>query len=94
MEATLKTFNTQKESTLNILNQLHAFLLQGEGLGINIDSSLVNKLDTAIKSLSDDNLKLALIGGSIVTGSTTEEVGDMLFSTTSIPNGLLYSIFL
>ncbi|WP_213607900.1 LeoA/HP0731 family dynamin-like GTPase [Pseudoalteromonas sp.] len=63
MEATLKTFNTQKESTLNILNQLHAFLLQGEGLGINIDSSLVNKLDTAIKSLSDDNLKIALIGG-------------------------------
>ena len=63
MEATLKTFNTQKDSTLNILNQLHAFLLQGEGLGINIDSSLVNKLDTAIKSLSDDNLKIALIGG-------------------------------
>ncbi|HCV04537.1 MAG TPA: labile enterotoxin output A [Pseudoalteromonas sp.] len=63
MEATLKTFNTQKENTLNILNQLHAFLLQGEGLGINIDSSLVNKLDTAIKSLSDDNLKIALIGG-------------------------------
>ncbi|MBB1351516.1 MULTISPECIES: LeoA/HP0731 family dynamin-like GTPase [unclassified Pseudoalteromonas] len=63
MEATLKTFNTQKESTLNILNQLHNFLLQGEGLGINIDSSLVNKLDTAIKSLSDDNLKIALIGG-------------------------------
>lgn len=63
MEATLKTFNTQKESTLSILNQLHAFLLQGEGLGINIDSSLVNKLDTAIKSLSDDNLKIALIGG-------------------------------
>ncbi|WP_339690282.1 LeoA/HP0731 family dynamin-like GTPase [uncultured Pseudoalteromonas sp.] len=63
METTLKTFNTQKESTLNILNQLHAFLLQGEGLGINIDPSLVNKLDTAIKSLSDDNLKIALIGG-------------------------------
>lgn len=63
MEATLKTFNTQKESTLNILNQLHAFLMQGEGLGINIDSSLVNKLDMAIKSLSDDNLKIALIGG-------------------------------
>jgi len=63
MEETLKTFNTQKESTLNILNQLHAFLLQGEGVGINIDSSLINKLDTAIKSLSDDNLKIALIGG-------------------------------
>ncbi len=63
MEATLNTFNTQKDSTLNILNQLHAFLLQGEGLGINIDSSLVNKLDTAIKSLSDENLKIALIGG-------------------------------
>jgi GTP-binding protein EngB required for normal cell division len=63
MEATLHTFNTQKNSTLNILKQLHAFLLQGEGLGVNIDSSLVNKLDTAIKSLSDENLKIALIGG-------------------------------
>ena len=63
MEATLHTFNTQKNSTLNILNQLHAFLLQGEGVGVNIDSSLVNKLDTAIKSLSDENLKIALIGG-------------------------------
>ena len=63
MEATLKTFNNKKDSTLNILNQLLAFLLQGEGLGINIDLSLVNKLDLAIKSLSDDNLKIALIGG-------------------------------
>jgi GTP-binding protein EngB required for normal cell division/uncharacterized membrane-anchored protein YhcB (DUF1043 family) len=63
MEATLHTFNTQKNNTLNILNQLHAFLIQGEGLGINIDLSLVNKLDTAIKSLSDENLKIALIGG-------------------------------
>lgn len=63
MEATINTFNTQKDSTLNILNQLHDFLLQGEELGINIDSSLVNKLDTAIKSLSDENLKIALIGG-------------------------------
>ena len=63
METTLNTFNSQKDSTLNILNQLHSFLLQGEGLGINIEPSLVNKLDTAIKSLSDENLKIALIGG-------------------------------
>jgi GTP-binding protein EngB required for normal cell division len=63
VEATLNTFNTQKDSTLNILKQLQDFLLEGETLGINIGSSLVNKLDTAIKSLSDENLKIALIGG-------------------------------
>ncbi|MBU2869751.1 LeoA/HP0731 family dynamin-like GTPase [Colwellia sp. E2M01] len=63
MEATLNTFNEQKNNTLNILNKLQDFLLQGESLGVNIDSSLTHKLDTAIKSLSDENLKIALIGG-------------------------------
>lgn len=63
MEATLNTFNTQKDNTLNILNRLHDFLLEGKGVGINISSSLVTKLDSAIKSLSDENLKIALIGG-------------------------------
>lgn len=63
MEATINTFNVQKNNTLSILNKLQDFLLQGQDVGVNIDSSLINKLDTAIKSISDENLKIALIGG-------------------------------
>lgn len=63
MEATLHTFNVQKNNTIEILAQLQAFLGQGVSLGVNIDASLVNKLDAAIESLSDEKLKIALIGG-------------------------------
>ena len=63
MEKTLDAFKTQQTRSLELLGKLLDFLKQGEEAGVPIDSALSNKLQTAIDSVSDEKLKVALIGG-------------------------------
>jgi GTP-binding protein EngB required for normal cell division len=63
MNKTLDAFKTQQSQALEILERLQTFLQQGESVGVQIDPNLKNKLQTAIQSIVDDKLKIALVGG-------------------------------
>ncbi|WP_426173642.1 LeoA/HP0731 family dynamin-like GTPase [Pseudomonas sp. DWP2-2] len=45
------------------MQKLEAFLQQGEDAGVEIDPNLKSKLQTAIRDVADDKLKIALVGG-------------------------------
>ena len=63
MKNTLDTFKSQRSDALKLLAKLQQFLRQGEDAGVPIDSALNSKLQTAIDNVSDEKLKVALIGG-------------------------------
>jgi GTP-binding protein EngB required for normal cell division len=63
MEQTLKSFKERQAETMNVLSELRAFLAQGKSFGIDIDPNVEAKLDSAIRSMEDDKLRVALIGG-------------------------------
>lgn len=63
MKETLNTFKGQQNESLELLNRLSKFLIQGEKAGVPIDQELRSKLQTAIQSVSGEQLKVALIGG-------------------------------
>lgn len=63
MKDTLDTFKDQQNESLELLNRLSKFLMQGEKAGVPIDQELGAKLQTAIQSVSGERLKVALIGG-------------------------------
>ena len=63
MNTTLNTFKNQQLQALALLEKLQAFLQQGESVGIDIDSALKIKLQTAIQSIAGQKLKIALVGG-------------------------------
>ncbi|PKE30713.1 labile enterotoxin output A [Rahnella sp. AA] len=63
MEKTLNAFKSRQSRALDILNSLSAFLKQGEEFGIQMDTQLNNKLQTAIHTAANEKLKIALIGG-------------------------------
>ena len=63
MENTLDTFKAQQAHALTLLDRLQKFLEQGAQAGVAIDQALSGKLQNAISSVSDEKLKVALIGG-------------------------------
>ncbi|MEJ3646611.1 LeoA/HP0731 family dynamin-like GTPase [Pseudomonas bubulae] len=63
MEQTLGAFKAQQSQALDVLQKLEAFLQQGEDAGVEIDPNLKSKLQTAIRDVADDKLKIALVGG-------------------------------
>jgi GTP-binding protein EngB required for normal cell division len=63
MEKTLGAFKAQQCQALKIMEKLHAFLEQGESVGIKIDLNLKAKLHAAIQGVTGEKLKIALIGG-------------------------------
>ncbi|KRW57559.1 LeoA/HP0731 family dynamin-like GTPase [Pseudomonas sp. TTU2014-080ASC] len=63
MEHTLDTFKAQQVQALELLAKLQHFLDLGIAAGVSIDPSLRGKLQSAIGSVSDEKLKVALIGG-------------------------------
>lgn len=63
MEKTLDAFKSRQSRALDILNSLSAFLKQGEEFGIQMDTQLNDKLQTAIHTAANEKLKIALIGG-------------------------------
>jgi GTP-binding protein EngB required for normal cell division len=63
MENTLDTFKAQQAQALALLGKLQNFLGQGAQAGVPVDLALNSKLQNAISSVSDEKLKVALIGG-------------------------------
>jgi GTP-binding protein EngB required for normal cell division len=63
MNSTLELFLNQNNKALALLDKLRVFLQQGSALGVNIDPTLLSKLEHASQNLANDKLKIALIGG-------------------------------
>lgn len=63
MENTLDAFKAQQSKSLEILNKLGDFLQMGAQVGVPVDPSVQQKLDTAAKSVAGEKLKVALVGG-------------------------------
>ena len=63
MNSTLELFLNQNNKALGLLDKLRVFLEQGVALGVNIDPTLLSKLEHASQNLANDKLKIALIGG-------------------------------
>ncbi|MGN2438476.1 LeoA/HP0731 family dynamin-like GTPase [Pseudomonas syringae] len=63
MNSTLELFLNQNNKALALLGKLQVFLEQGLALGVNIDPTLLSKLEHASQNLANEKLKIALIGG-------------------------------
>jgi len=63
MENTLDAFKAQQSKSLEILKKLQDFLQMGAQVGVPIDPSVQQKLDTAAKAVAGEKLKVALVGG-------------------------------
>jgi len=63
MQSTLEIFLNQKTNAVTLLEKLRTFLEQGLALGVNIDPSLVKKLELQVGDIAGGKLKIALIGG-------------------------------
>lgn len=63
MEATLESFKTNQANVLQVLQHLQEFLRQGDAFGLAADNAVKDKLANAIRNVSDDKLRVALIGG-------------------------------
>lgn len=63
MNSTLELFLNQNNKALALLDKLRVFLEKGAALGVNIDPTLLSKLEHASQNLANDKLKIALIGG-------------------------------
>jgi GTP-binding protein EngB required for normal cell division len=63
LKSTLELFLNQNTKAIALLDKLRAFLEQGASLGVNIDPSLLGKLEQAGRNLVNEKLKIALIGG-------------------------------
>lgn len=63
MSQTLDTFLEQKQRALTLLDELAAFLEQGQALGVALPAALASKLAQARQDLSQERLRIVLIGG-------------------------------
>ena len=63
MEKTLDVFKAQQSRNVHILDELTAFLEQGEKVGVPVDAQLINKIEAAKENAANGKLKIALIGG-------------------------------
>ncbi|MDW2643666.1 LeoA/HP0731 family dynamin-like GTPase [Citrobacter sp. HN-141] len=63
MEKTLEAFKAQQLRNINILDELTAFLEQGEKVGVPVDVQLIHKIEAAKENAANGKLKIALIGG-------------------------------
>jgi GTP-binding protein EngB required for normal cell division len=63
MKQTVESYKERQAETLKILSDLEGFLAEGEAYGIDIDANVKAKLGNAIRSVQDNKLRIALIGG-------------------------------
>lgn len=63
MTTTVTAFKAQQEKALAMLEKLNCFIEKGRGFGLHPNPDLLEKLRTAMKSMGDNILKVALIGG-------------------------------
>jgi len=63
MIETVSKFKAQQSSSIKVLEKLKTYLENGEKIGVDIDDSLIKKLNNAINDVETKKLKVALIGG-------------------------------
>ncbi|PWK37672.1 LeoA/HP0731 family dynamin-like GTPase [Cupriavidus plantarum] len=63
MKQTVESFQQRQAKTLSILENLQAFLSQGETFGIEADQRLMDKLAVAIRDVQGGKLRIVLVGG-------------------------------
>lgn len=63
MEKTIDAFKAQQSRNIHILDELTAFLEQGEKVGVPVDIQLTHKIEAAKENAANGKLKIALIGG-------------------------------
>lgn len=63
MIETVGKFKEQQNNSVKVLENLKIYLENGEKIGVDIDDSLINKLNNAINDVETKKLKVALIGG-------------------------------
>lgn len=63
MDKTLEAFKAQQLRNIYILDELTAFLEQGEKVGVPVDVQLIHKIEAAKENAANGKLKIALIGG-------------------------------
>ena len=63
MEKTLEAFKAQQLRNIYILDELTAFLEQGEKVGVPVEVQLIHKIEAAKENAANGKLKIALIGG-------------------------------
>lgn len=59
----LKDFEEKKARNKELLEKLLKFLQEGVSLGVDIDSSYITKVESALKEVGNTRLKVALVGG-------------------------------
>ena len=60
---TVNKFKEQQSNSVKVLESLKIYLENGEKIGVDIDDSLIKKLNNAINELETKKIKVALIGG-------------------------------
>lgn len=60
---TVSKFKEQQSNSVKVLESLKTYLVNGEKIGVDIDDSLIKKLNNAINDVETKKLKVALIGG-------------------------------
>ncbi len=63
MNETLKQFKENQKRNQENLNKLLDFIHTGEKYGIKIEESFKAKINSAIQSITDQKLRVALVGG-------------------------------
>jgi len=63
MQQTLNSFRQRQKNTLKTLEDLRAFLDEGESYGVEIDPNVKTKLADVIHNVKNDKLRVVLIGG-------------------------------
>ncbi|MCA0936650.1 50S ribosome-binding GTPase [Vibrio alginolyticus] len=63
MNQTLQEFESSKQKAQELLNKLNQFLQLGVDAGAPIDESLTQKIRTAMSTVDNGKLKIALVGG-------------------------------
>ena len=60
---TVNKFKEQQSNSVKVLESLKIYLENGEKIGVDIDDSLIKKLNNAINDVETKKLRVALIGG-------------------------------
>lgn len=63
MKSTIESFKNNQANVFKVLKNLQEFLTSGNEFGLDVDNSVKEKLTNAIRNVTDDKLRVALIGG-------------------------------
>lgn len=63
MKATLESFKNSQANVIKVLQHLQEFLAAGDAFGLAVDNAMKEKLNNAIRNVTGDKLRVALIGG-------------------------------